>query len=236
MDRFEDQDAPARRGRAAPRSTWRARGTPGPGRPPTGTRGRSRRRTRPPPPRRGWRARLPARSVRARTSRARPTRPLQPRRWPARSRSRRPARGPRSSASQRVMRPVPQPTSAMRRPVDVAEGARDELALALVPEHVERVGRPERPRHAAPRRGARVPVRRDAVHRVAREPLAEELPDAGGPGSVRVIRVSGVPCGQAIASARFSSAASSTVSMPIRPSAASARAVASSRDTPSASA
>ena len=87
-------------------------------------------------------------------------------------------RAPRCSASQRVTRPVPQPTSTHAPPGHVAERAHEERALPLVPQRVEGVRRPERARHPAARRGARVPVRRDAVERAARAPLLEELPDA----------------------------------------------------------
>ena len=110
----------------------------------------------------------------------------------------------------------------------VAQGAHDERALALVPQDVERVGGPERARHSVPGGGARVPVRGDAVHRVAREPLSQELPDAGRPGSVGVLR--------RLRHAVASSHDSSPVSMETRASASSARAVASARVAPWASA
>src|ERR1019366_5568464 len=96
-------------------------------------------------------------------------------------------------------------------PRHVAEGPHEELALPLVPQRVERVRRPERARHPPPRGGARVPVRRDAVELVACAPLLEELPDAGGAGAAGLR-------GRQVAS----------VSMRMRASAASARAVASS--------
>ncbi len=101
----------------------------------------------------------------------------------------------------------------------VAEMAGNQRALALVPEDVERVGGPERPRHPLARRSARVPVRGDAVHRVAREPLPEELPYA------RRSRAVGVRRG--LRHAVVSSHDSTAVSIERRARASSARAVAS---------
>src|SRR5581483_7950811 len=71
---------------------------------------------------------------------------------------------------------------------DAAERARDDRALPVVPEGVVDVGGPERASHAAPGRGARVPVRGNAVDRVARPTLFDELPDARPSGAVRALR------------------------------------------------
>ena len=169
--------------RGARRSSSPSRATLRPGTRPKGSRGRWHRRT---CPRRGCRARRgcrPARTGRRRTTRAPGTPGARP--PPSPARSRRPPPCPRRALLGEPPDDAPGPASdvddaAARR---VAQRTRDDLALPHVPEPVERVRRPQ-DRAIPLRRGARVPVRGDAVDGVARETLAEELPDAGRSGAV----------------------------------------------------